>query len=112
MDFQLKATSRMDVRHADHVAFPISRKNYDDLRATERQSPVFLAVLLMRDDERDWVGQSPEEILLRGRLLYTSLRLRDAIETDSVTIHLPYAGELSHAELKALMVRVDGGAVT
>lgn len=112
IDFQLKASSRTDIRRNESIAYPLPRKNYDDLRTPERISPIFLAVLLMRENEADWIVNSPEELLLRGNFYYTSLRSADDKDSHTITVHVPYAQELTSATLRALMERVDlGGTI-
>ena len=63
VEFQAKATSR-DLVHEDHVAFPLPIKNYDDLRV-DVQTPRILIVVLMPEDETEWLAQTDEQLCLR-----------------------------------------------
>ena len=61
---QLKATADVTMLRPDRVAFPLSRKNYDDLRR-HTQSPRFLVVMLLPDRPNDWIAQSEAELIVR-----------------------------------------------
>ena len=50
IEFQAKATAQ-DIRTGDQINFPLSIKNYDDLRI-DSITPRILVVLLMPDEER------------------------------------------------------------
>ena len=72
----------------DRVAFPLSRKNYDDLRR-HTQAPRFLVVMLLPDRPNDWIAQSEAELIVRRAAYWVSLRGADATNQQSITVSLP-----------------------
>ena len=64
LDLQVKSTTQANVG-ANHVAYDLSVKNYDDLRESGDNCPRILVVLVLPDDEAQWLSQSPEELILR-----------------------------------------------
>jgi len=108
IDFQAKATAR-DVVKDDHVAYPLSRKNYDDLRA-DVIIPRILIVVVLPDDEADWLAHSEEELRLRRCGYWLSLAGRpESTTTTSVTVHVPRRNVFDTSQLRALMARANNG---
>lgn len=94
IEFQAKATSR-DLIRGERVAFPLSIKNYDDLRA-DVQTPRILIVVLMPDNETEWLAQTDEELCLRCCGYWLSLADRPpVVNSDNVTVHIPLANVFS-----------------
>ena len=60
IEFQAKATAR-DVIRNSHIHFPLSIKNYDDLRI-ETINPRILIALVMPQDIQEWVNQTGDEL--------------------------------------------------
>lgn len=106
--FQAKATGR-DVLVETHVAYPLSLKNYDDLRA-DTQAPRLLIVVVLPESEADWIAQTEDELRLRGCGYWISLAGRSESDTTTtVTVHLPRTQVFSSEQLRALMARADEG---
>lgn len=63
MDLQLKGTSTLEWK-GGRSSFPITRKNYDDLRC-RRITPLVLVVLEVPRDEKRWMEFGPEYLLVR-----------------------------------------------
>ena len=78
LEVQLKATFTVaDTRQtANHFAFPLSRKNYDDLRipSAELVVPRLLVVLLMPRDDADWIAHGDHFMTLQHGAYYRNLR--------------------------------------
>ena len=108
INFQAKATSQ-DVLRGSQINFPLSLKNYNDLRA-ETIVPRILIVLLMPQEEAEWLRQTPEELCLRYSAYWLCLRnLGSVSNVDSVTVHVPTANVFASEQLNDLMQRVERG---
>lgn len=107
IDIQLKATSR-PVRGNHHLAFPLPRKNYDELRG-EFLVPRILVVLLLPEAETDWLVQSEEELIIKHCAYWATLRDYPTSDNSStVTIRLPREQQFTVSNLRAMMVKVAG----
>jgi hypothetical protein len=102
IEFQAKATSR-EVRGEDDIAFPLSIKNYDDLRA-DVIVPRILIVVVLPMVEEDWLTQSEDELVLRHCGYFLSLYGHPESENiATVTIRIPRTNRFDPAMLEALM---------
>jgi hypothetical protein len=72
LELQLKAPFKRNLVIANGMSYQISRKNYDDLRAAVLV-PRLLVVLMLADDEQDWLHWSEEQLILRHCAFWTSL---------------------------------------
>ena len=108
VDFQAKATSR-DLARGDSITFPLPIKNYDDLRADTR-TPRLLIVVMMPDDESEWLRQSNDELCLRHCGYWLSLaNMLSVGNTDNVTVQIPLANIFSSSQLTDLMGKAERG---
>lgn len=108
IEFQAKGSTRSLLR-VDHVAYPLSRKNYDDLRI-ETIAPRLLFVVLLPEDEAAWLSHSENELALRHCGYWLSLRGMPPVGNEqSVTVHLPRAQQLTVDQLKGLMAEAERG---
>lgn len=108
IDFQAKATGR-DILRGDHLHFPLSAKNYNDLRLPTR-TPRILVVLLMPEDMSQWTRQTPEELCLRYCAYWRCLEGEpDSPNTASVTVHVPTVQQFNPVQLTGLMLKADRG---
>ncbi len=88
IEFQAKATSQ-DLLRPDGVHFPLSLKNYEELRL-ESIVPRILIVMLMPESPDDWLNQSTEELSLRHCAYWKSLKDEtDTTNSDSKVVRLP-----------------------
>ena len=107
--FQAKATSR-DVMSNDGAAinFPLSIRDYDNLRVEKH--PFILIVVLLPDDESEWLTQTDNELCLRHCGYWLSLRGHDPVSNrNSVTVRIPTANAFSSAQLTEMMDKVTKG---
>lgn len=114
VEVQLKCTAS----HApgpEHLAFPLSMKNYDDLRDPEVHVPHVLVVVCVPNDVTDWLVHSEEQLALRRCGYWMSLRdlppQASAAKDPRVTVHLPRSQHFSVAQLQAIMSRVATGGL-
>ncbi len=102
IEFQAKATAR-DVVRESNVHFPLSVKNYDDLRL-EAINPRILIVLVMPESIDEWINQSDEELCLRYCAYWVSLNGRPASSNqDTITVYLPLVNVFDSAQLTRMM---------
>lgn len=87
LDVQMKATTNADIRDGD-LSFRLSRKNYDDLRA-RRTVPLILVVVELPKQDSEWMDFRTEELLLRRRAWWASLRGAEEISTETRTVVVP-----------------------
>ena len=73
LEVQLKCTAR-NVLHDTYLRFPLELKNYNDLRAADILTPRILVVMTTPDTLNDWLAQTEQEMILRHRLYWVSLR--------------------------------------
>lgn len=109
IEFQLKCTSQ-DLVKGSAIKFPLSRKNYDDLRGDDFAAPRYLAVLLIPANTAEWVAHNPEHIALHNNCYWVSLR--NAVPTKnetSITVDVPLAQRLTSMTLQQMMDRASDG---
>ena len=108
IDFQAKATRRHIIPGAT-VHFPLSVKNYNDLRVDAR-NPRILIVLLMPENQSLWLRQNPEELCLRHCAYWMSLEGQpDKPNTSSITVAVPTANIFNSEQLTDLMEKAEKG---
>ena len=113
LDLQLKATITLGTARNGYLSFPLSIKNYDDLRVTT-QIPRLLVMLELPQDESDWMMVTPEELILRRRAYWLSLQGGEHGEVSNkktVTVHVPVGNVLDVETLEALMEKSCNGEV-
>ncbi|MCY4331634.1 MAG: DUF4365 domain-containing protein [Cyanobacteria bacterium MAG CAR1_bin_15] len=111
LDLQLKATASLDSPQNGRFSFPLSIKNYNDLRC-EAQTPRLLVVLELPQEESRWMMVTPEELTLRRRAYWLSLRdCGEVSNKTTVTVHIPVGNVLNVETLQTLMERSQKGEV-
>ena len=110
VEVQLKATSSPLWRKGG-LRFRLLRKNYDDMRK-RRMIPIILAVLVLPKDPSVWLSWSEDEIAMRGRMWWVSLRGYPSINTKSKTISLPENQIINLESLPELMELVRRGELS
>ena len=106
IEFQAKSTAQ-DVVRGDRIHFPLSVKNYNDLRI-RTINPRILIVLVMPQDVGQWIHQTRDELCLRYCAYWLSLRdLPPTRNTDNITVHLPMANMLGSDQLTDMIHRTE-----
>jgi hypothetical protein len=109
LDVQLKCTANRELVRADHISIQVKRKQYDHLVARSHV-PKILVVLLLPEDEQDWVVHSEEQLALRRCAYYARARDFPATTTaESPTLRVPLANHFSPDALSAMLLRVSRG---
>jgi len=103
LDLQLKATARIRESLSGVYSSRLSVKNYNDLRVPT-QTPRLLVVLELPSDEAQWMTVSPEELVLRRRAYWLSLRGYGEVSGQkSVTVRIPKNNIFDVQALQRLM---------
>ena len=107
--FQVKATSRDIVRSdGEHLHFPLPIRDYENLRNAVR--PFILIVVLLPDDETQWLTQTHDELCLRYCGYWLSLEgWQETENTNNVTVRIPTANVFSSSQLTDLMDQAARG---
>ena len=107
--FQAKATSREVISSdGDAVRFPLPIRDYDNLRV--ERHPFILIVVLLPDDESEWLTQTDNELCLRHCGYWISLMRHNPVPNrNSVTVRIPTANAFSSAQLIEMMDKVAKG---
>lgn len=104
-DLQLKSTTRANVTDTE-VIFDLEVKNYDDLRESGENCPRILVVLVMPEDETQWLSQSVEELILRHCAYWVSLEgYPPRAATTTVRIALPRGNVFSVEAVGDILAR-------
>ena len=101
--FQAKATSRHIVsRDGRQLNFPLPIRDYDNLRTAV--TPFILIVVLLPEDETEWLAQSHDELCLRYCAYWLSLAGRPEVTNiNNVTVHVPIANVFGSHQLTELV---------
>lgn len=109
LDLQLKATSQDCIRE-HHVAFTLSMKNYNDLRATNLAVPRILVVAVLPADIADWTQHSEAQLALRKCGYWMTLRGEPDVANEVTrTVSLPRHQVFDAAGLNAMFARLEQG---
>jgi hypothetical protein len=103
IDLQLRSTTQAGVRDAE-VVYDLDVRTYDLLRREPSPRPRLLVLLVLPEDEAEWLTQSADELILRRCAFWRSLR-GAAPTTNQATIRLviPLANVFSVEALQRLM---------
>lgn len=108
LNIQLKATAQDSARPGGAYSFRLDAGHYDKLRDLNVDIQRVLAVLFLPQDRNEWLRLLPEELVLKGRLRWVSLRslppLPDPTQ-QTVTIRLPDENILTCESLISLATR-------
>jgi len=100
---QLKSTSSDYTEHDDHYTYPLKKKNYDDLRVPATVKP-YLFLLILPDDERDWVTHSIEQLVIKKCMFWLDLKgLPKSDNATKVTVHIPKTNIVTSEKLDEIL---------
>ena len=109
LEAQVKCTDAAVVT-ATHVAYPLKKKNYDDLRATNLLVPRVLIVVVVPDGLSDWVNHSEKELAIRKCGYWLSLSGEPPFQNVATrTVHLPRSNQFTVVHLSGIMQRIGQG---
>jgi hypothetical protein len=111
LDVQIKSTSRT-VLGETSLAYDLEKKAYDDLRSTDARRIRVLVLVVLPEDEAEWVSQSEEELAIRGCAYWLSLRGAPASAAKkSVRVRIPRKQVFSVPAVRNLLTRLESGEV-
>lgn len=108
--YQLKCTSVAAHVGDGHIAFPLTVKNYDELRVTNAIVPRILIVVVVPDVVSEWLRQDERRMRL-FRCGYW-MNLFGAPATNNArtrTVHVPRSQQFTVESLAAMMARIGEG---
>ena len=106
IEFQLKSTAR-DIMRGDGLHFPLSVKNYNDLRK-ETDVPRILIVMWMPKNEADRLNQTEEELCVRHCCYWASLEGEPPTQNvETVTVVVPVGNVFDAAQLNNMTNLID-----
>lgn len=106
LDVQLKCTSSCTSDETT-IAFPLKKKNYDDLQGEGFQSPRILVVVIVPEDVEKWLEQDETALVMNHCGYWLSLRAFPLSDNVSqVTVRLPRRNQFTVKALTEMMDRV------
>lgn len=109
LDLQLKATAQ-DVLRTDHIAFSLTRDDYNALCETKLFNPRILVVHLLPSSSEQWLYQHERAMLTRNCCYWVSLRGSTPTTLGSKTVHIPRSQVFDVNQLCEMLKRIgDGG---
>jgi hypothetical protein len=107
--FQAKATSQDFLSRDGHaVHFPLPIRDYDNLRVEKH--PFILIVVLLPDEETEWLTQTDDKLCLRRCGYWLSLTGHNPVPNrNGVTVRIPMTNVFSSAQLTDMMDKVATG---
>ena len=107
LEVQVKSTST-SVLSTDSIRYPLKLKNYNELRKQRTLVPKILVVVLIPDDQSQWLNQSEDELCLRRCGYWLSLRGEpETTNTDKVTVYLPRQQIFTAGTIKNIMQQIE-----
>ena len=107
IEVQLKATINASVNEAGKIAFPLSVKNYDDLRADTMCSRL-LVILALPEQQSDWLVHESDKLILQKCSYYLNLKgLPPSLNSVNQTVYVPIKNTLTPTALKELMIKAS-----
>ena len=106
LDFQLKSTSVNSFTN-DELSFALPVKNYHDLRR-ETFTPQILILLLMPNNESEWLEHSHDALMIRNCAYWKSLLNEDDTNnTNTINVKFDKRAHLSPEALKGLLTKIE-----
>jgi hypothetical protein len=111
-DIQLRSTTRASRSDAE-IVFDLDVRTFNHLCGATSNKVRVLVLLVLPDDETEWLAQSVKELSIRECAYWLSLRgMARSDAASSVRIRIPLANMLSVAALRDMMDRVrEGGGL-
>ena len=108
MRIQLKSTSSTSqyTETADCIRYKLKAKNYNDLcgRAT---TPFVLMLLILPEEESEWLKWTSEELILRGRMYWQRFAECAATKnTDRITVEIPKSNVVNTETIMGMMKKI------
>lgn len=108
---QLKATSSLSQYQdkGDYISYKLKAKNYNDL-CTQGTSPIVLGLLILPENNSDWVKWSKEELLVRGCMYWADFSHNNKSGNDStVTVNISKKNIINDETLLEILTKIAKG---
>lgn len=106
INIQLKATSHCHIENGK-IIFDLPVKNYNDLRA-KTLDPNYLVLLILPEDENEWVHQSTEHIISKKCAYWAGLHgCSETNNTSTVRIKIPELDIFTKDVLKEMIIKAS-----
>ena len=106
LDVQAKSTTADSLSDA-HLLYDLAVNNYDDLRDPHVGCPRILVVMVLPEQEGQWIAQTEEQFLLRRCAYWLSLRgLGPTPNRKTARLEIPRKNVFSVDVLQTLMDKV------
>jgi hypothetical protein len=103
LDLQLKSTATAD-ETATEVVFDLPVRAYNLLRRSTKTAPAVLVLVALSPNRDDWLRHAEDELSIRGRAYWLSLRGAPAVaNTSTVRVRIPRANVFTPTELSRIM---------
>lgn len=111
IDIQLKATINLGNPSNGFFHFPLRSENHN-LLCFPSQTPRLLVVLDLPRDQAKWLTIAADELILRRKAYWLSLREHDETENEaSITVHIPEQNLFNVDNLHWLMEQSRQGSI-
>jgi hypothetical protein len=109
LDLQVKSTTRGQVR-GGQLLYDLDVKNYNDLRVPAPKCPRLLIVVVLPEQEEEWLHQTAEELVLRRCAYWLWLGGADATTaTTTVRVQIPLGQVFSAMAVQEMVARLGRG---
>jgi len=106
---QVKCTSRQ-VQTDNAIRYPLSVKNYEELRSRDRYPPLILIVVIVPDQVNDWLNQSETELCLKRCAYWISLADQPPTQNqETITVYISRENIFTANVLQTMMQRITAG---
>lgn len=84
----------------------LKAKNYNDLCAPASM-PSILALLILPENETEWIRWSSEELMIKGKMFWISFQGKEETKNVShITVKIPKENELNAITIETLIQKV------
>lgn len=105
---QLKATSSSSQYEdkGQYITYKLKVKNYNDL-CTPSTTPIILGLLILPEDENEWVKWSTEELLIKGCMYWADFSTQQISDnSDTVSVRLEKQNVINQETLLNILERI------
>ena len=111
LDVQLKSSINATVEN-DYVSYELDIRAYEILRDDTAESPRILVLLILPKDEREWIEQDEERLIMRKCAYWISIRgYAGTANLKSITIRIPRGNVFSMGNLRDMMDTINQGGI-
>lgn len=105
---QLKCTSSSSQYEdkGEYISYKLKVKNYNDLCAPST-IPIILGLLILPEDEKDWVKWSTEELLIRGCMYWADFSTQQRSDNSgTITVRIEKANIINQETLLDILEKI------